>query len=875
MLTKADLIFIALKRKLQCTRNKLYTYNVQALNKILSPITIDEYNIIKQQKIRRKSYTGNIIYNSGIYGIPISYTKDMKIDILLELPAHNQITLNSEQRFISKYLNDKEIFVNAGPGSGKTATLVELVNHINNYNKRILVLMYGVNVEKQFKIKLISLGLKLQSKKHLKDNKIGIYVVTFHKYAYNTRLYDCVLEQFSSHDIMIDMAINVFSNDKWDYLIIDEAQDLKESYYKLVNTINYEHIIYMGDARQQINPGANIYSSLVKNPYKLVFNHRSTPAIVNLLNLYSKDNFNFDLDIQQISKNTNIDNSVVIVKGNESSLVAKYISEYAVGSSYAISPVSVDKYDIQTTTNEIRQCLYSDYNRKITIAESGRELDSTKDYISTSIFLKGLERKQVVLFGISNTKLFIDYTVPEYQLKCLIYVAMSRAIERLVIVIDETKYHSPNLLDSCLKDIKLESCKYNGKRNTSPSISVTDLSEYTFTNSCKVIKILDKISFDRNDIEDCCGYYVEAKCANKLGVLFNRYVYSYTKNKENIYSDNNSYQCQIKAQNLEPIFEDINNSKDSDEYKYVRAMYMCKIKKDWTLSQSLKDVNINIDNYVNEIKLLLGNGFKHSEKITYKVPIDRSNKIAGTIHGTFDLSSNLGIVEMKHAHNNTKHIHQACIYSYISKRSTYLCNTLSGTISNVNYNGDSFDRYVRAILILREAHLNRITNSIKLPSGMIVIIDTEFWEGIVYEIGAVAIDTINMTIIGTFQKLYECIPSNDDHPFTKITGLKIIGKPKNYNDFLKWLHQYNNPVIVQWSGNDAELLGLQNYKNIDLSYYYRIYISYKGYNSIKSGWRLCDAVNEIFPPGVTWEAHRAFEDAVMTMGIYYALSTER
>jgi hypothetical protein len=872
MLTKADLLFVARERNIHCTKN----ISVEILRKMLNPISNEEHELIKKQYLRRKSYNGNITYNSGIYGIPLSYTKDTKIDILLELPIHYPIILNEEQIFVSKYLNEKEIFVNAGPGSGKTATSVELVKHINNYNKRILVLMYGTNVEKQFKKKLISLGLKIQSKNKLINNVEGIYVVTFHKYAYNTRLQGYSVQQFSSHDIMIDKAIKIKSNDKWDYLIVDEAQDIKEPYYKLIQTINYEHIIYMGDARQQINPGANVYSSIVKTPLKLLNNHRSTPEIVNLLNLYSKNNFFTEIDIQQIPILKNTENSVIIVKGNESSLVAKYIAEYSVGSTYAISPVSVDKYDLQNTVNDIRQCLYSGYNRKITIAESGRELNTTKDYISTSIFLKGLERKQVVLFGVSNTKLFVDYTVPEYQLKCLIYVAMSRAMQRLVIVIDENKYYSPNLLDCCLTNIKLESCRYTGKRSDNiPSISVTDLSEYTFSNSCNTIKTLDGVAFDRNDIEDCCGYFVEAKCANKLGVLFNKYVYSYTKNKESIYANDDSYKCEIKAKGLDSIFEDINTNNDTNEYKYVRAMYVCKIKKDWTVSNSLKNVNVDVDEYVNFIKLLLGNGIKHSERIIYKVPIDRSSKIAGKIHGTFDLSSNNAIIEMKHAHNNTKHLHQSCIYSYISNRPVYLCNTLNGTISSVTYNGSSFDQYVRAILILREAHLNRISNSMKLPSGIIVVIDTEFWEGIVYEIGAVAIDTINMTVIGTFQKLYECIESNEEHPFTKITGLKITGRPKNYNDFHKWIKLYDNPVIVQWSGNDAQMLGLKYYKNIDLSCYYRTYISRKGYNSIKSGWRLCDAVNEIFPPGIPWEAHRAFEDAVMTMGIFYALSTER
>jgi hypothetical protein len=909
-LSKADYIKIAMERKVLKTHGELHALSISSLKDLLGELS--EYE--KCTPSRRPEYNGDINYNSHLYGIPVSYTKEMKIDCLYNLPICNRIILNEEQQYIARKISESNIVVGAGPGSGKTATLVDIVNQLCGL--KVLVLMYGVNVECQFKRRLTALGTKITPKRTI-SNPTGTYVVTLHKYAYHSRNGDipqgtttgsCFVD---GYDEYIQRVINIpaRNTEQWDYVIIDEAQDLKDMYYKMIQTIRTKHTIYMGDGRQQINTGANIYNTIMDSSeylYKLSHNHRSTHEIVEILNKFSSTNFSPNVHIPQISKIKD-PNSLVIVRGNQAALVAQYVKDYPSGSTYVISPVTYDRYNIGQSTNEIRQLLYND-GRIIYPSESGRELDPTCDYITNSKTIKGLERDQVILYGVSNTQVYKDYNIPEYELKCLIYVALSRARKRLVIVIDDNTYHSPNLLDSCLSGyISMQSNYYsentiqNYKGNKPFSISVTDLATYDFSPKLTHVAELPNVVFSREGIEDCSGLYVEACIASTLGVLQSNYNYIISESSSDMmsYLDINTYICKIRALEndiLRDIFVDINNSTDRPEYKYVRAMYVAKIAADWTVSQSLRDIIINVTPYSDFIT-----NFKekvhHSSRLNYNVLIDRSDKIGGIINGVTDFRSKNNIFEIKHAHNNKKHHNQTVIYKQMVSDDScqaFLINTLEGTVNLVEPSLpstiDTFAHYVRSILVLRQAHMSRVgLQSLDMHNGIIISVDTEFFDGNIYEIGAVAFDTINCKILGTYQKTVGCtsfdlsrhsIPIGTDISFTRLTGLKILSTPcfpQDYKDFYTWIDNWPHCKFIQWGSGDSKLLSLDNSRFIDVSMKFRLYrqLISTQFNHIKSGYRLCDAVTSIFPPNTIWEPHRAFEDAVLTMGVYYSLLVPR
>ncbi len=1113
-LNKTNIIFILLSRRIEHTRSQLDTMKLPDLKLMLGNITSDEKILLQEQVIKRKNYNGDINYNASLRGIPKSYTKDAKVDCLLNEEIMVPITLNQEQRNLFNSLGRSLSIVTAGPGSGKTTSLVEIVSYLSSQNLRVLVLMYGISVEAQFKHRLKALDIKLQPLTQIRRPS-GSYVATFHKYAWNSRgvgssdgtFLDMDIDDFiyepmesigatesstisfmtsvldsnqnesrnesrdigdvsggvhkdpesiiksNSRDVSVNfldigddyssqneapnqhnqmdqvgltpdprshpnqiehcMASNmsdshynptsqskvtgnslssssgkqpktpkVFgtpnigreaneadqqnfdpdflgqsntssydtssTNDKfggdydssiqeavtrapssqevWDYVIIDEAQDLKRTYYDLIQTIRTSHVIYMGDARQEINSGATAYSKLVsenqRDLQKLHMNHRSTQEIVSVLNQFSRNNFCPQVDIQQRS-NTSVPDSVVIVRTkDEAQTAAAYIAEYPLGSTFAISPVTVRKYNVDDTVTQIRQELY-EKGRKIMVTESGRSIDPKEDYITNSKLVKGLERDQVVLFGVSNTSLYSDYNVPIENLKCLLYVAMSRAKKRLVIIVDEDKYVSPNLLDSCLVDLNLPHRVSNVSQRKMPSnpipiINVTDLAEYNFDPQ-RIDEIdTQQVHIDREGIEDCVGFLVEAHLASSFGALCNSYsLNSIRSSREALtYLQDGTYQCDVanKSRELNNLFRELNSSLDSPEYTYTRAMYISRIQRDWTVSESLKAVSLDLSRAREDVISLIGPEIRHSTKKKYPVPIDRSEQIGGYIYGEFDLSSQHGIVEVKHAHENVKHLNQAAIYSKISGLPVYIVNTLCGKIMPVLNGITDFDRYVRAILIMREAHICRIGSDVPLPSGVIISVDTEFTfngGGNVYEIGAVAFDPVEGKIISVFQEISGCVPMGgiggnpneggtngsskgfqvpilgvteantpgvcSNEFFLQLTGLKITGTPdpSMIYRFQEWISAWPQGTVIQWAGSDSDLLGIR--KGIDLMAKYKIHLSQCSGTgrARKSGLRLTDAVEDIFPPKFPFHAHRAFEDAAMTMGVYIAMLLKR
>jgi len=886
---KADYVFILLARSYPSTRSKLESMSIANLEKITGSLTGDEQRLLREQRLRGSKYKGDVDYNASVNGIPKSYSRDSKIDCLLDVPIREKFKINDEQKKIVDLLSLDEdtLFLGAGPGSGKTATLVEICTQLSKQNKNVLVLMFNVNAEKQFKQRLSSTGVKIQPRTKIQTS-LGIFVCTFHKYAYHSRR---TTEGDYDHCILEATQIQSREEEVWDYLCIDEAQDLKQTYYDLVQTIKRKHTIYMGDARQEINNGSHVYSNLIQNAEvrKLHINHRSTTQIVSLLNTCSRSWFSPQIDIQQRALRSDSSSVEIVQTADEASTVAKYVSQLPPGSTFVISPVTTNKFEIEPITTSIRQELY-EVGRRITTLESGRAIVDTEDIITNAKLIKGLERDQVIVYGISNTDLYSNYNVPTSCLKCLLYVALSRARKKLVIVVDTQRYQSPNLLDPILKKvgIKLQPTSISKRVVTQPipTINVCDLSEYDF-QATKIGSLdIEKIHLDRRYIEDCAGYYVEAHLASGFGVLSNRYLLNRVGSRQQLtYSKDGVYCCDLSSRSTEidRLFAELNSSKDSPEYTYTRAMYISKIGRDWTVSESLQHQPLDINSHKQVLEQILGDNVQHSRKHHYTIPMDRSSTAGGYILGEFDLSSSNAIVEIKHANDNNKHWNQASIYSSISGLPTYIMNTLEGKLWGILPGIQDFNRYVRAILVLREAQLSRVGSKLPLKDGLIISIDTEFIRNDVYEVGAVCIDTIDAKVVDVYQDISGCVVDPNFQlsldSFTQLTGLRITGRPSKdlICKFHRWLKQYPSATFIQWGGCDSDLLQIPKHRCLDLLGLYRIHLGQQSSNgrSRSSNLRLCDAVCDIFPPGFPFAAHRAFEDALLTAGVYYALLKPR
>ena len=89
------------------------------------------------------------------------------------------------------------------------------------------------------------------------------------------------------------------------------------------------------------------------------------------------------------------------------------------------------------------------------------------------------------------------------------------------------------------------------------------------------------------------------------------------------------------------------------------------------------------------------------------------------------------------------------------------------------------------------------------------------------------------------------------------------------NRFKKWIGNFHEYHILQWSGNDCNKLQL-NVSSIDMWKYYKIYLE-QNEEKRKANTKLSDAVNQILNPNY-FKAHRELEDAIATMGLFITLT---
>jgi len=246
---------------------------------------------------------------------------DNRLKLAITEEALNKINegLNDEQREIIKDSDNQAILVLAGPGSGKTKTLVHkiasMVTLEDNKPEYFLMLTHSRVATKEFKVRLKEL---LGSTSGLVD------IYTFHAYAAN--ITGKLLDSQESMNKIIPMATKILKNKKYTLpfktmLVLDEFQDISTLMYDFVGAI-YKHmgkerrIIAVGDDDQCINnfsvnraditlmnkflldysysiiESANGENTIPVKIYTLLKNYRSRKNLINFTNNYAKSLYN-------------------------------------------------------------------------------------------------------------------------------------------------------------------------------------------------------------------------------------------------------------------------------------------------------------------------------------------------------------------------------------------------------------------------------------------------------------------------------------------------------------------------------------------------------------------------------------------------------
>jgi superfamily I DNA/RNA helicase len=185
--------------------------------------------------------------------------------------------LDREQQEIVEYEGSQVVV--AGPGSGKTRTLVAKAEKLWKENKDIICLTFTRSAAKE-----------------MRDRMPGVEARTIHSYCHSvigwTGDYNEMLAA-----VLYGKKIGVFK-DKFEVVLVDEVQDLTEVQWEVVSSLIGKYLFAVGDPYQSIYGwsgalGSRIIRKLDEFGCKKFYlhnNYRSCPGIIKMLeHIYRRD----------------------------------------------------------------------------------------------------------------------------------------------------------------------------------------------------------------------------------------------------------------------------------------------------------------------------------------------------------------------------------------------------------------------------------------------------------------------------------------------------------------------------------------------------------------------------------------------------------
>lgn len=509
---KEDLYLIARWRKLPYTSPSLWKMSVEELRALVLPATADETGALEKQDVERSKIgkktipelkqeltSRGLVASAGI-------TKGGMMDLLIDPKNAAPVALcpnldEFQSAAVTKALEmgaiareggpPQTLLISAGPGAGKTTTVVHMLKQLVEASLRVLVLAFNVEAEKVLHGRAKAAGLKhvqLIPKNALWSTGPvpGVAILTFDKYAYQVLAEErAAAEQAAYFGTTVTATVpdeksydfrenkeraarllmgKSLAPPRFDVIVVDESQDVTSLEAGLVGgtlsgSTKRPLLVCAGDPRQEIYTGAVWFSNMwsmqpAPGIEKLVLsnNYRSHPQIVATLNAFSKHAFP-TLHHDQIAARCEINEDQVTNEDQERRVIiittpspqevgriaARHMSTRKPEESYAISPVSIEKFKIGSSTAAIRQELHELVPGTIAMALTGNARipaakaagkNAAAFLMATSRKIKGTEREQVVIYGADRS--FINVDRP--ALAKLLYVAISRAREELVII---------------------------------------------------------------------------------------------------------------------------------------------------------------------------------------------------------------------------------------------------------------------------------------------------------------------------------------------------------------------------------------------------------------------------------------------------------
>ena len=520
---------------------------------------------------------------------------------------------------LDEYNFDRDFSIIGNPGCGKTRTIINFCNSKFKKSNEFLVITFskkaqldfinkGIrssNIFNNYNIKTFHSLASSISKKLINKNSDNINTVILATLK--------LVEYINENDLR---SLSFFNKCK--IIIIDEAQDINNNQYNLIKVISNKlkiPLVLVGDPNQniyQFQGGTDKHlishssANNNENIINLIDNYRSTPEIVEFCNYLRPHNYLSPMTSKNPSFSITDNNKKPYIYINTIDEINKHLlreirddnykyHEIAIIGSVKLSKnytsIGLQMIANLLSSNNIKFIKYfkdndnhnHDNNEKIEIKENHVNLLT----IHSS---KGLEFKKVIVINYHLTTFSRTPTEEYYNIfKYMWYVAFTRAIENLIIYVNDSKIIFPYI-----KNVPshLYECNLNEQiENTSVLEENNEIIiKYPVINDNNRTEI-KRIELKNNDKQ--ISFSIVETINN------NNYF-----NEDNLYEFLNSFKYKIETINLFEINNDDNDNQiyEYNEYSMLYGCYMEELYKYyWYVNNS------SIEEYVNEGLLRINN----------------------------------------------------------------------------------------------------------------------------------------------------------------------------------------------------------------------------------------------------------------------------
>lgn len=374
-----------------------------------------------------------------------------------QYPRHTSLKLQppsvEQSAIVETILAGKSnVKVNAVAGSGKTTTILHIAK---NTKDPVLALLYNARLKEETRQKAKELELG-----NLEAHSYHAFGV---KYYLSEAKTDTGLERIA--------ATNVPPRKRFDfkYIVLDEVQDLTPDLYRFVLKLMRDNVgnftlLLIGDAQQNVfqfrhsderylSMGAVVFKDCNAKPWTHMDLSTTFRLTGNMGKFMNSNVLHFNKFVTVKPAGYSIDYYI----GSQFDTwkkVAKQLIDflksgtYAPGDIFLLAPsVTVGRADRLTPLNQLTNYLqtqgYPCHVPTNDDAASNRHGDQVRDgkiLLSTFVSCKGLERKVAVIFNFdANYFTFYDKESNPNVCPNTLYVALTRATERLILIGEETK----------------------------------------------------------------------------------------------------------------------------------------------------------------------------------------------------------------------------------------------------------------------------------------------------------------------------------------------------------------------------------------------------------------------------------------------------